>query len=103
MRKFCLSALACAIALLPVAEAHPQNGLQLQTAAFSELPRVKAVDLTEVVAIGAGVVIGGAAGYWLIPFNTGTVIGAVTGGLVGGWWYEREVDDYAPLPSRNAQ
>jgi len=102
MRKFCLAALACAIAALPAVEAHPQ-GLQLQMAAFSDLPRAKAVDPEEVVAVGAGVVIGAAAGYWLVPFSAGTVIGAVVGGLVGGWWYEKAVDDYAPLPRRNAQ
>lgn len=99
MRKFCLSALACAIATNP-AVAHPQ----MQMAAFSVLPQAEGVDPKRVLAIGAGLAIGAVTGYSLIPFNTGPLIGAVTGGLVGDWWFRREMnEDYEPLPRRYAQ
>jgi hypothetical protein len=103
MRNLCLSVLACAIAVLPTA-AHPQNGLQLQMAAFSDLPRAEGADPKRVLAVGAGLAIGAVTGYSLLPFSAGPLIGAVAGGFIGEWWYRREVEsDYAPLPRRRAQ
>ena len=49
MRKLCLSVLACAIAVLPTA-AHLQDGVQLQMAAFSDLPRADGADAKRVLA-----------------------------------------------------
>ena len=41
----------------------------------------------KLVAIGAGLVIGGAIGASTMTFRGATAVGAVAGGLIGAWWY----------------
>jgi hypothetical protein len=117
MRRLCLSVLVCLIGILPVA-AHAEE--ELLTVNLPVLPRAEIMDRNrlsmaalpdylsegkyttgaEALAIGAGIMIGAAAGYFL-PFPTATVVGGLAGGIVSHWWYHREIDDYQPLPRRN--
>ena len=102
MRKsgVCMSMLACAIAMSPAA-AYPQDGSQLHmAAALSDLHRDAAVGINEVLMIGVGIVIGGVAGYSLLPLERGMLIGALAGGVIGDWWYRRQMDtEYQPPPT----
>jgi hypothetical protein len=97
MRKFLLALLVCEIGILSGA-AHAQDKLMI--ADRPDLPRAMHISGEEALAIGAGIVIGAAAGYSL-PFPAATLIGGVAGGLVSHWWYNHEADDYEPLPRRN--
>ena len=45
------------------------------------------VSAGKLVAIGAGLVVGGAIGASTMTFRGATVVGAVAGGLIGAWWY----------------
>ena len=78
MRKFLLSALVCAIGTLPVT-VHGED--RVLTAQLPNLPRSKTIDSEEMLAIGTGIVIGGTAGYFLLPFRATSVLGAIAGGL----------------------
>jgi hypothetical protein len=116
MRKFCLSLSVWMIGILPVA-AHADDGVL--TINLPVLPRAEIADRkrlsmvatpdylsgaqhrsTEALAIGAGIVVGAAAGYSL-PFPVATLVGGVVGGIVSHWWYNRETDDFQPLPHRD--
>ena len=103
MRKVGMAVFACTIAMSPAA-AYPQDGPQLHMAALSDLPGPAAVGTNEALMIGVGIVIGAVAGYSLIPLESGTVIGAVAGGVFGDWWHRRQMDsEYQPLPGRDAR
>ena len=97
MRKFLLSLLVCAIGILPSAT---QAEDKLMIADLPDLPLTQQIIGAEALAIGAGVVVGAAAGYSL-PFPAATLVGGVAGGLVSHWWYNREQDHYEPLLRRN--
>jgi hypothetical protein len=98
MRKIGMAVFACTIAMFPAA-AYSQDGPQLHMAALSDLPGPAAVGTNEVLMIGVGIVIGGVAGFSLIPLESGTLIGAVAGGVIGDWWYRRQMDtEYQPPP-----
>src|SRR5689334_19401596 len=97
MRTFFLAAVVCAIGVLP--SATPAQD-KLTIADLPEMPRATHLDSDEALAIGAGVVIGAAAGYSL-PFPAAALIGGVAGGLVSHWWYNREHDTYQPLQRRH--
>jgi hypothetical protein len=99
MRKFLLSALVCAIGTLPVTVYGEDRVLTVQ---FPDSPRSKAIDSEEILAIETGIAIGGATGYFLLPFRVASVFGAIAGGLIGDWWYKREFDNYQPLERRKA-
>jgi hypothetical protein len=97
MRTFLLAALLCAIGILPgTAQAEDK----MMIADLPDVPGTTNMLDAEVLTIGAGVVIGAAAGYSL-PFPAATLIGGVAGGLVSHWWYNRELDGYRPLPRRH--
>ena len=98
MQRLLLFGFLCCIAVLPAA-ADTRDGLQM--AALSDAPQVEVVDSFEVLAVGAGILIGAAAGYFLVPVSAGTLVGAVAGGIVGDWWYKRETDDYRLLLRKN--
>ena len=100
MRTLLLSALACVIGILPLA-AHAEDKLLMVD--LPDLPRSKPIIGGDAAVIGAGVVVGAAAGYSLLPFPAATLVGGVAGGLVLHWWYNRELDNYQPLPRRNPQ
>jgi hypothetical protein len=116
MRKFCLSVSVSMIGILPVA-VHADDGVL--SINLPVLPRAEVADRNsllmaaapgdlseaqhrsvEALAIGVGIMIGAAAGYSL-PFPAATLVGGVAGGIVGHWWYNRETDDFQPLPHRN--
>jgi uncharacterized membrane protein YczE len=100
MQRLLLSGFLCCIAVLPAA-ADARDGLQM--AALSDAPQVEVVDSFEVLAVGAGILIGAAAGYFLVPVSAGTLVGAIAGGIVGDWWYKQEADDYRLLLRRTIQ
>ena len=120
MRKFLLSALVCLIGALPTvvsaedglltvnlsvlprAESMDRSRLSMAAETPEYLSRGQYTDGAEALAIGAGVVIGAAAGYSL-PFPAATLVGGVAGGIVSRWWYNREPGDYQLLPRRTAQ
>jgi hypothetical protein len=99
MKKLWLAGFVC-IAVLPAA-AYARDGLKM--AALPDTPQVAVIDSFQVLAVGTGILIGAAAGYLLIPFSAGTLVGAVAGGIVGDWWYKRERDDYQLLLRGNTQ
>ena len=102
-RRVCLSVLACAIAMSPVA-AYPQDGAQLHMASLSDLPGSVALSTNEVLMIGFGVVVGAVAGSSLIPLEGGSLIGALGGGVIGDWWYMRAMNtEYQPAPRGNVR
>jgi hypothetical protein len=96
MRSFLLAGLL-SLTALPATVATAQEHLLIVGA--PELPQPEQMR-SEGMVIGAGVVIGAAAGY-LLPFRAATLIGGATGGLVSHWWYNREADDYQPLLHRS--
>jgi hypothetical protein len=99
MKKLLLAGFVCSITVLPAA-AYARDGLQM--AALPD-PQAEVIDSFQVLAVGAGILIGATAGYLLIPFSAGTLVGAVAGGLVGDWWYKRETSDYQLLLRRTTQ
>jgi hypothetical protein len=100
MKKLLLAGFLCSIAVLPAA-AYAHDGLQM--AVLPDPPQVEVTDSFQVLAVGAGILIGATAGYLLIPFSAGSLVGAVAGGLVGDWWYKRETSDYQLLLRRTTQ
>lgn len=69
---------------------------RLRIVAAPELPQSEQKALT----IGSGALIGAVAGY-LLPFRFAALVGAVAGGAVAHWWYNREIADYQPLVRQN--
>jgi hypothetical protein len=56
---------------------------------------------SQLLAIGVGLIVGAGLGS-LFTFQGATLVGAVAGGILGGWWYG-DHSDIAPLtPRRNA-
>ena len=96
MRKLLLPWLVC-LSVLPAA-AHAEERLSI--ADIPDLPQAGQTIGDEALVVGAGVVVGAAAGY-LLPFRAAALVGGAAGGLVSGWWYHREMDTYQPLPRRN--
>jgi uncharacterized membrane protein len=96
MKKLLLAGFVCSIAVLSAAA-------YAQMAALPDPPQVEVTDSFQVLAVGAGILIGTTAGYLLIPLSAGTLVGAVAGGLVGDWWYKRETSDYQLLLRRTTQ
>jgi hypothetical protein len=98
MQKIGMAMFACTIAMFPAA-GYSQDGPQLHMASLSDLPGPATVGIDEVLMIGVGTVIGGVAGSSLIPLESGALIGAVAGGVIGDWWYRRQIDtEYQPPP-----
>lgn len=54
------------------------------------------VDPAHVLAVGAGIVVGGLAFSSVLNFMGSGILGAVAGGLVTDWWYGERYD-YAEL------
>ena len=58
--------------------------------------QVGGVDTGKIIAVGAGIIVGGAIGASAMTFRGATLVGAIAGGLLVGWWYG-DGDDVAPL------
>ncbi len=58
------------------------------------------VDPTRILAIGAGVILGGVAVGSTLNFAGSSLIGAVGGGLIANWWYDGG-DDLLTLQPRD--
>ena len=47
------------------------------------------IDVGRLLAIGVGVIIGSVATEAVVVSRFSGIVGGVTGGLIGGWWYNR--------------
>jgi hypothetical protein len=96
MRKLAPVIMIAALAAAPVAAR--AEGPIIIPVQQSESPTVDTdgIDAGRLIAIGAGVVIGGAIGASTLTFRGATLVGAVAGGLIGAWWYG-DGDDTVPL------
>jgi hypothetical protein len=57
------------------------------------------VDAGKLIAIGAGLVIGGAIGASTLTFRGATLVGAAAGGIIAAWWYG-DGDETVPLNTK---
>jgi hypothetical protein len=101
MQKLFLAGFAVAVALSPVA-AQANDEVPVVVPSSSVSPGQGLVwNFDKLADVGAGAVIGGVAAYYGLSFTGATIAGAMVGGVIGGWWYEREeivsLDDFAPL------
>lgn len=96
MRKFAPAVMIAALVMGPVAaraEAPAIIPVQQGGAAVGE---ADGVDAGKLIAIGAGLVIGGAIGASTLSFRGATLVGAAVGGAIGAWWYG-DGDETVPL------
>jgi len=95
MRRWVLGAVICAIGVAPAAARAAEKPVLVQST-----PAVTVVgfDEAKILAIGAGVVIGAAAGS-LLSIRGATLVGGLAGGAIGAWWYGAH-PDIAPLEPR---
>jgi hypothetical protein len=101
VRKLVLVIAAFRIAFLPVS-AHADEQMILAKQDTPAPPSYEGPDSRKMLAIGAGVIIGAVAGYSVLTFRGAAILGAVAGGMIGGWWYgPDELATIEPLPRRN--
>ena len=95
MRMLAPLVMIAAIAAAPVA-ARAEEPVIVPVQQESAATQVDGVDTGKVIAIGAGIIVGGAIGATAMTFRGATLVGAIAGGLLVGWWYG-DGDDVAPL------
>jgi hypothetical protein len=98
LRKLMLAATIAVLGLLPAALRAEEPPLLTQNS-----PPVASASAgrSQLMAIGVGLVVGAGLGS-LFAFQGSAIIGAVAGGILGGWWYG-DHSDIAPLtPRKNA-
>jgi hypothetical protein len=82
-------------ALGPIAAGAAEHPILVQSA----MPTASEnFDRNKALAIGAGIIIGAAAGSAL-SLQGSVIIGAVAGGLIGAWWYG-DSSEFATLEPR---
>ena len=106
MQKIFLAGLVAAFALSPIV-AQANDEFPVAVPSSSSAPgRSLGWNLDKLADMGAGAVIGGVTAYYGLSFTGATIAGAVVGGVIGGWWYEREetvsLSDFAPLERKRA-
>lgn len=85
MRKI-LAALAISmIAVVPIAAQANEHVIPVQMQGSAG----DGSDVSKVVAIGAGIVIGAVLVSSAMTLRGATILGAVAGGLLGNWWYNQ--------------
>jgi hypothetical protein len=98
MRKLLLTVLVVTIGFLPIV-AHADE-LRIVPVQLPSSPAGEpGIDPAQVIAIGAGIVIGATLFSSLLSFRGATLLGAVAGGMVGNWWYG-DRSDIATLEPR---
>ena len=95
MRNLTLALVICAVGIAPVAAGAAEAPIPVQAN-----PPAATVDIDQgkLLAIGAGIILGAAAGS-LVTLRGATLVGAIAGGLIGAWWYGNH-SDIAPLEPR---
>jgi len=100
VRKLMFAAILSVIAFGPVAaRAGEQSVLVPSVVPTSATPIAsEGFDRDKAFAIGAGIIVGAAAGSAL-SLRGAVIIGAVAGGLLGAWWYG-DSSEFATLEPR---
>jgi hypothetical protein len=96
MRRLTLTVIICVIGMAAGAARAAERPMLVQA---NPLAVPATIDQGKVLAIGAGVLIGAAAGS-LITLRGATVIGAVAGGVIGAWWYGDHADIASLAPRK---
>jgi len=95
MRSLTLAVIVCAIGMTAAESRAAEHPILVQT---NPPAAPTTIDQGKVLAVGAGVLIGAAAGS-LITLRGATLVGAIAGGVLGAWWYG-DHPDIAPLAPR---
>ena len=95
MRKLAPVFMIAALAAAPVA-ARAEGPVIIPIQSSTVEVETDGVDAGKLIAIGAGVVVGGAIGASTMTFRGATLVGAAAGGLIAAWWYG-DGDDTVPL------
>jgi len=95
VRKLIFAAILLVAAPGPIAARAGEQPILVQSA----MPMAgEGFDRNKAVAIGAGILVGAAAGS-AISLQGAVIIGAVAGGLIGAWWYG-DSSEFATLEPR---
>jgi hypothetical protein len=82
MRKLILAGALAFLVLAPLPAAAQQK-------LVLEVPSsIEGVDTAKIVAVAIGAILGAAAAEAVIGGQVVAIVGGVTGGLIGAWWYD---------------
>ena len=99
MTKMFSAILLLFVFALPLQAGAKERLMLVQQAPLGAFDEEGQIDPTRVLAIGAGVLLGGVVVGSTLNFVGSSLVGAVGGGLIANWWYG-EGDDILALEPR---